>query len=267
MEEILTRAAEETFPKRRRGERERRAFLPAYAAALVEKVRTATGEREPLKGKRILVDAGNGAGGFYADEVLVPLGADTTGSQYLDPDGMFPGHIPNPENEEAMRLGLRSREENEADFGIIFDTDVDRAGAPTVDKKRRRDQPQPADRPHLGDSARGKAGHHRHRLGHERRPDEIHREPGRKALPLQARVQKRHRRAVRRNAAGEYTPLAIETSGHAALKENYFLDDGAYLVTRLLIALAKEGRAGGELTDLIKDPARAERGERGARPL
>ena len=32
--------------------------------------------------------------------------------------------------------------------------------------------------------------------------------------------------------------MAIETSGHAALKENYFLDDGAYLVTKIVIELA-----------------------------
>ncbi|MEI3518579.1 MAG: hypothetical protein V8R14_03920 [Clostridia bacterium] len=30
------------------------------------------------------------------------------------------------------------------------------------------------------------------------------------------------------NAEGIDCQLAIETSGHAALKENYFLDDGAY---------------------------------------
>lgn len=59
--------------------------------------------------------------------------------------------------------------------------------------------------------------------------------------------------AIRLNAEGEYTPLAIETSGHAALKENYFLDDGAYLVTRLLIALARESAEGREITDIIGD--------------
>ena len=57
----------------------------------------------------------------------------------------------------------------------------------------------------------------------------------------------------RLNAEGKYSPLAIETSGHAALKENYFLDDGAYLVTRLLIALAKCTESGKDLLDLIKD--------------
>jgi phosphomannomutase len=45
--------------------------------------------------------------------------------------------------------------------------------------------------------------------------------------------------------------LAIETSGHAAMKENHFLDDGAYLVSKLLIELAKSKLAGKSLSDLI----------------
>ena len=59
--------------------------------------------------------------------------------------------------------------------------------------------------------------------------------------------------AIRLNAEGEYTPLAIETSGHAALMENYFLDDGAYLITRLLIALAQAAKNGKNLTDEIAE--------------
>ena len=59
--------------------------------------------------------------------------------------------------------------------------------------------------------------------------------------------------AIRLNAMGEYAPLAIETSGHAAFQENYFLDDGAYLVTKLLIALAKASKQGQSLTQLIAD--------------
>ena len=59
--------------------------------------------------------------------------------------------------------------------------------------------------------------------------------------------------AKRLNEAGLNCPLAIETSGHAALRENHFLDDGMYLVTVLIceaMRLKKEGR---ELTDLIAD--------------
>ena len=39
-------------------------------------------------------------------------------------------------------------------------------------------------------------------------------------------------KCVELNKNGEYSPLAMETSGHAAFKENYYLDDGAYLITK-----------------------------------
>ena len=77
-------------------------FMDTYAKILADKIRAATGEEKPLDGFRIVVDAGNGAGGFYVDKVLKPLGANTDGSRYLDPDGSFPNHIPNPEDKTAM---------------------------------------------------------------------------------------------------------------------------------------------------------------------
>lgn len=61
----------------------------------------------PFEGLRIIVDAGNGVGGFFVEQVLKPLGADTHGSQYLEPDGMFPHHIPNPEDGEARPLSAK----------------------------------------------------------------------------------------------------------------------------------------------------------------
>lgn len=57
--------------------------------------------------------------------------------------------------------------------------------------------------------------------------------------------------AIRLNREGQYCPLAIETSGHAALKENYFLDDGAYLVTKLIIKGAQLRSQGKRLDDLL----------------
>lgn len=56
----------------------------------------------------------------------------------------------------------------------------------------------------------------------------------------------------RLNASGEESWLAIETSGHAALRENHFLDDGAYLVAKLLIEAAKLNEQGKELASLIE---------------
>lgn len=69
--------------------------------------------------------------------------------------------------------------------------------------------------------------------------------------------------SIRLNNAGIPSPLAIETSGHGALSENYFLDDGAYLAVRLLIAAAKakrEGRALGALIERL--PPACEEAER-----
>ena len=251
VQEILSLAADYRFAELANyGEQETLPYLDTYAASLVKKVRDATGEQTPLAGKRIVVDAGNGAGGFFVDKVLQPLGADTTGSQFLEPDGSFPNHIPNPENAEAMHSVCEAVKAAEADFGIIFDTDVDRAGA--VDKdgseiNRNRlialisaillsENPAcsivtdsvTSDGLTKFITARG-GKHIRFKRGYKNVINE----------------------AIRRNAAGELTPLAIETSGHAALMENYFLDDGAYLITRLLIAMANAAKAGKNLTDLI----------------
>ena len=55
------------------------------------------------------------------------------------------------------------------------------------------------------------------------------------------------------NAAGTYCPLAIETSGHAALKENYFLDDGAYLAAKVVAKAAELKQEGRYIEDLIAD--------------
>lgn len=226
-------------------------FMDTYAAILVNKVRTATGEEMPLKDFRIVVDAGNGAGGFYVDSVLKPLGAVTDGSRYLDPDGSFPNHIPNPENKEAMDSIIEAVNENHADLGIIFDTDVDRAGAVLSDgselNRNRmiallsaillREYPgttivtDSITSTGLAKFIAEKGGiHHRFKRGYRNVINE----------------------SVRLNSIGQDSQLAMETSGHGALKENYFLDDGAYLVTKLLIELARGKKLGYTLESLIE---------------
>ncbi len=248
---ILSLAPDYRFAEGVEGKKTEYAYLDRYAASLVRKVRTATGEERPLLNKKIIVDAGNGAGGFFAEKVLAPLGANTEGSQFLEPDGRFLHHIPNPEDKAAMRSVCDAVKAAGADFGIIFDTDVDRAGA--VDKngeeinrnrlialisaillqeKAGTVVTDSVTSDGLAKFIAAKGGrHHRFKRGYKNVINE----------------------ARRLNEAGEYTPIAIETSGHAALKENYFLDDGAYLITRLLIALASAAKEGKELTELIAD--------------
>lgn len=254
--EILTLAEQNDFTiATKAGTIEAQNFISVYADQLVQNVRTAVNHPEhfeqPLQGLHIIVDAGNGAGGFFASKVLEPLGADTSGSQFLDPDGMFPNHIPNPENAEAMDSIRQAVLDQNADFGIIFDTDVDRSAA--VD--------------HQGQEL------NRNRLIALMSAIVLQEHPGSTIVTdsitsdgltqfIEQDLQGKHHRfkrgyknvineAVRLNQTGEESWLAIETSGHGAMRENYFLDDGAYLVSKLLIELAKSKQAGRSLTDLI----------------
>ena len=224
-------------------------YLGRYSENLVRFVREKTGKDKPLAGRKIAVDAGNGAGGFYAERVLAPLGADVSAGQFLEPDGRFPNHIPNPENAEAMKSISDRVKETGADFGIIFDTDVDRAAcvdkngeeinrnrlialvsAILLDEKKGTIVTDSVTSDGLTEFIESRGGKHcRYKRGYKNVID--------KAKEL--------------NAAGEYAPLAIETSGHAALKENYFLDDGAYLVTRILVKFAELAEKGREISELI----------------
>ena len=104
-------------------------LLTPYAQDLVNQIIKGTGlaDPQPLTGYHIIVDAGNGAGGYFAEKVLAVLGADTSGSQFLEPDGHFPNHISNPDNPEAMASIRQAVWAHQADLGIIFDTDVDRS--------------------------------------------------------------------------------------------------------------------------------------------
>ena len=77
-------------------------FMSVYSKRLADMIIRACGSEKPLEGLKIVVDAGNGAGGFFTEKVLRPLGADTEGSLYLEPDGMFPHHAPNPEDKAAI---------------------------------------------------------------------------------------------------------------------------------------------------------------------
>ena len=227
-------------------------FMDTYAKILADKIRKASGCEKPLEGFRVVVDAGNGAGGFYADKVLKPLGANTEGSRYLDPDGSFPNHIPNPEDKDAMKSITEAVKETKADLGIIFDTDVDRAGAVLSDgselNRNRiiamlsaillREHPgttivtDSITSTGLAKFIKEKGGiHHRFKRGYKNVINE----------------------SIRLNGLGQDSQLAIETSGHGAFKENYFLDDGAYIVTKLLIELSRAKKEGYTLESLIAD--------------
>ncbi|KAF8752725.1 hypothetical protein HU200_011878 [Digitaria exilis] len=101
-------------------------YMSIYASDLVQAVRKSAGdkvENHLLSLVILLIFCGSHL--ILHDKVLKPLGAVTTGSQFLEPDGLFPNHIPNPEDETAMKAITQAVLDNKADLGIIFDTDVD----------------------------------------------------------------------------------------------------------------------------------------------
>lgn len=246
--------------KNDRGVIERRDLLEDYAADLRKKItngiKTAKNPDLPLAGKHIVVDAGNGAGGFFATNVLEPLGADIKGSQFLEPDGNFPNHVPNPDNKVAMESIKKAVLENQADMGVIFDTDVDRSAlvdqnGNTVNRNNLialisailiQENPgttivtNSATSNHLSDFIAQLGGkQNRYITGYRNVINQ----------------------ALKLNEEGTPTSLAIETSGHAALKENYFLDDGAYLIAKILIAdaeLSAKGKDFSSLVEALKQP-------------
>lgn len=247
---------EENYASCNKGEVNKIDFIDEYSKVLVNMIRNEASSKEnynkPLAGFKIIVDAGNGAGGFFAYKILEVLGADVRGSQFTEPDGRFPNHIPNPENGEAMESIRNAVLANKADLGIIFDTDVDRAAI--VDSNGREINKNALialissiileEHPNsiiVTDSITStglsnfisKLGgiHHRFKRGYRNVINE----------------------SISLNNQGKESYLAIETSGHAALKENYFLDDGAYLIAKILIKMAKLSAEGKKIESLIRN--------------
>lgn len=213
---------------------------------------------KPLENLKIVVDAGNGVGGFYANEVLAPLGADVTGSQFLEPDGMFPNHIPNPENKTAIKSACDMVLKSNADLGLIFDTDVDRMGCVSSKGEEINRNRLVALASVIALQNNDGATVVTDSLTSDGLRKFIENHLGGKQLRYKRGYKNVIDKSIELNNNGINSTLAIETSGHAALKENYFLDDGAYLATKIVVLLAKlnkQGKTIDELISTLEEPA------------
>jgi len=228
-------------------------LMDAYKNHLKEQIRDFMGDSgdAPLKGLHVIVDASGGSCGFYAD-LLSSLGANTKGSLNLAPDGNFTSHIPSPESQEALEALSEAVQKEQADLGVIFDADGDRVAI--VDKsgklinKNRLIALVAAilldDEKNLTfvtDSVTSSGltrfitewggTHYRFRRGYRNVIEE----------------------AKRLKSEGFNVPVAIETSGHAAMAENYFIDDGVYLATKVICECMWQKRKGITLAALIDE--------------
>lgn len=203
----------------------------------------------PLLGLHVIVDASGGAGGFYTG-FLEELGAETWGSY-----GFHGGQAPEKQpGETPLALLTRRVQEEEADLGVLLDTDCDRATL--VD--------------HAGKVLSG------NRLIALIAAILLDEDPGAtivtdsvtssglsRFISEWGGVHYRFRRgsrnvieeAKRLNDEGIDCPLAIETSGHTAFRDNKFLDDGLYMATWLICEAYDLKRCGKTLSGLIDDLA------------
>lgn len=253
--EALLTEAERTAPTMRLVKK--REMLNDYQEnlrALVQK-RLDTDVQCPLLGLHVVVDASGGVGGYYA-RFLEGLGCEVSGSMGLVPDARRPGRTQAFDNPEALSAISRAVTENTADAGVLIDVDGDRAVI--VD-----------DRGRIINSNRLIALISAILL--EESPgativtDSVTSSGLKRFITEWGGVHYRFRRgyrevireAERLNQEGIDCPLAIETSGHAAFRENHFLDDGVYLATRLLceaLVRKREGLTLGSLIDELSEP-------------
>jgi phosphomannomutase len=235
-------------------------FMGAYVEKLRAAVREAAGGdgEAPLRGMRVCVNPGNGAGGFFASAVLAPLGADTSASINLQPDGTFPAHMPNPEDREHERATTAAVGVSGAEVGVMLDTDVDRCGL--IDGMR--SPPEPVNKNRLIalcarvalEAAGGKGVIVTDPVTSAGMASYIASCGGQ-----HDRFMMGYRNVIDRAADTQPEPalLAIETSGHSAWKDNRFVDDGTYTAARLIGRLARARREQGNpqlgLLDLVGD--------------
>ncbi len=122
-------AAELPPPSDQPGEVEQVAVLDGYVDHLLSIVDPA--RLAPL---RVAVDGGNGSAGVAVPAIFSRLPAELIGL-YLEPDGSFPNHHPDPLRPENLVDLIALMEQERPDLGVAFDGDADRAFF--VDDRRR----------------------------------------------------------------------------------------------------------------------------------
>lgn len=247
-------------------------YMPTYADSLKQAIlRQVFGvgdgdyrdkEQLALQQLSIVVNAGHGSGGFFVN-VLKELGAKVDGSIGVMPDSTFPLGIPNPEYKPMIDETIRACQQAKPDLGIMLDTDSDRCGfvVPADDTKIHY---EPLNRNRLI-ALMGVILAREHPNGCAVVTDSVTSEG--LTTFLQDKLGLAHVRYIKGyqnviDKAKQLTEtgsmnveLAMETSGHGAMRENYYLDDGTYTAVKVVSLLAQERQRGNSASplDLIAD--------------
>ncbi|HUY25782.1 MAG TPA: phosphomannomutase/phosphoglucomutase [Candidatus Binataceae bacterium] len=197
------------------------------------------------RGMKVALDGGNGCGGVVAAPLMKQLGLELT-ELYIEMDGRFPNHHPDPTVEENMRDLKDAVRAHGCEIGIAYDGDADRVGA--VDENGRivwGDELMVAFSRAILQHAPGAAI-----IGDvkcsKRMYDDIARHGGR---PI---MWKTGHSLIKSKLKEEHAALAGEMSGHMFFADRYLgFDDAIYASMRLLEIVSLERRGlGAILADL-----------------
>ncbi|HTY56354.1 MAG TPA: phosphomannomutase/phosphoglucomutase [Candidatus Binataceae bacterium] len=198
-------------------------------------------------GLKVVVDGGNGCGGAVAAPIMVEMGLDTV-ELYIEMDGRFPNHHPDPTVEANMRDLIAAVKNNRATVGIAYDGDADRIGA--VDENGRivwgDELLVVFSRAILGQNPGAAI------IGEvkcsQRMYDDVARHGGR---PI---MWKTGHSLLKAKLKQEHALLAGEMSGHMFFADRYYgFDDAIYASFRLLEIISRENKGLGVLlADLPK---------------
>jgi phosphomannomutase/phosphoglucomutase len=197
----------------------------------------------------IAVDSGNGCAGIFVPQVLKELGIKVF-ELYSEPDGNFPNHHPDPTLIETLATLQATVKNNNLDFGIAYDGDVDRLGV--IDER--------------GNVVYGD------KLTYIFAKDILKTHPGGKiigevkcsktlfdgiralgGIPLLSPVG---HSLIKKKLREENALLAGEMSGHIFFNDRYFgYDDAIYATLRLIEIFAEEKSKNNnfKFSDLLKD--------------
>lgn len=228
--EVRRLAADPPPPAAARGEVTRRDVLEGYVDHLLSIV-----EASSMAGLRVAADGGNGVAGVAVPRVFERLPAELIGL-YLEPDGRFPHHHPDPLRPENLRdLEALMRRER-PDLGVAFDGDADRAFF--VDD---------ALRPLPGSTVtalvacwflrREPGARIVHNLICSRAVPEAVRAAG--GVPVRTRVGHSFIKAVMKETGAIF---GGEHSGHYYFRDNYRADSGILTMLVLMQVMAEDGR-------------------------
>jgi len=190
---------------------------------------------DALAALRVVADGGNGVAGVAVPAVFERIPAELIGL-YLEPDGSFPNHHPDPLRPENLRDLEKLMQETEADLGVAFDGDADRAFF--IDDELR---------PLPGSTVTGIVA--RWYLGREPGASIIHNLICSKAVPEMVRaaggtpIRTRVGHSfIKQVMAQTGAVFGGEHSGHYYFRDNYRADSGILTMLVLLQVLSEDGR-------------------------